>query len=167
MYKHLTVIALALVLLLGASTASALDYKAWVPLLPESISGLDKAGEPNGANMEKSGESWATVQQDYSDGSGEEVTLTIVAGGMSPQLQQFRAMKQFTMETGEKLVKTLKVSGYESILELKKQKKSGTLFIHVKKKTIVIIESNSVKNKDALISMADDVPLSDIESQKY
>jgi len=167
MYKHLTVIALALVLLLGASTASALDYKAWVPLLPESISGLDKAGEPNGANMEKSGESWATVQQDYSDGSGEEVTLTIVAGGMSPQLQQFRAMKQFTMETGEKLVKTLKVSGYESILELRKQKNSGTLLIHVNKKTIVVIESNSVKNKDELISMADDVSLSDIKSQKY
>ena len=167
MYKHLTVIALALVLLLGASTASALDYKAWVPLLPESISGLDKAGEPNGANMEKSGESWATVQQDYSDGSGEEVTLTIVAGGMSPQLQQFRAMKQFTMETGEKLVKTSKVSGYESILELRKQKNSGTLLIHVNKKTIVVIESNSVKNKDELISMADDVSLSDIKSQKY
>ncbi|MEF8823109.1 MAG: hypothetical protein V5B78_02070 [Desulfohalobiaceae bacterium] len=167
MYKHLMVIPLALVFFLAASTANALDYTNWVPLLPESIGGLDKAGEPNGANVEKSGESWATVQQDYSDGSGEEVTLTIVAGGMSPQLQQFRAMKQFTMETGEKLVKTLKVSGYESIFELKKQKNSGTLLMHVKEKTLVIIESNSVTSKDALISLADDVPLSEIQAQEY
>lgn len=49
MYKHLTVVALALVLFLGAATANALDYKDWVPLLPESIGGLDKSGEPDGA----------------------------------------------------------------------------------------------------------------------
>lgn len=167
MYKHLTVVALALALFLGASTANALDYKDWVPLLPESIGGLDKSGEPDGANVEKSGESLATVQQDYSNGSGEEVTLTIVAGGMSPQLQQFRAMKQFTMETEDKLVETLKVSGYESIFELNKQKNTGTLLIHVKEKTIVVIDSNTVKSKDSLTSLADDVPLSDIESQEY
>lgn len=167
MSRYLTVIALALVFFIGASTANALDYTKWIPLLPDSISGLEKAGDPEGANLEKGGESWATVQQDYSNGSKEEASLTIVAGGMSPQLQQFRAMKQFTMETGNKLVETLKVSEYDSIFELNKQNNSGTLLIHVKEKTLVVVESNSVKNKNELISLADDVPLSEIESQKH
>lgn len=146
------------------STTFAADYKNWIPLLPASINGHEKDGDPDGANMQSEGKSWSTLKQEYSDDSGEQIRLTIVSGSTAPQIQQFKALKQFTLETEEKLVETLQVSGNDAALELYKGGGEGNLLIAVHEKTIVVINADSVDSKDALISLTDDVPLSDIAS---
>lgn len=145
-------------------SAYAADYKDWIPLLPERIGGQKKVGEPNGANMESSGESWSTLEQKYSNGSGESVTVTVVSGAMAPQVRQFQAMQQVTMETEEKFVETLEVSGNDAILELHKGGGKGTLLVAPQQTTVVIIQTSSAESKEDLISLANDVPFSDISA---
>ena len=45
MRKYITVFLIAVGFILASSAANAFDYKEWLPLLPESIGGLDKKGE--------------------------------------------------------------------------------------------------------------------------
>lgn len=140
----------------------ALDYKNWIPVLPEKIGGLEKAAEPNGANVNQGKKSWATLQQRYSDNSGKSLQLTIVDGSISPQIQQFKSMKQFAVETENKVIESVEVSGYESVIELDKAEGGGSLLILVQENRVVAIEAGFVSSKKELISLADDVPLSKI-----
>lgn len=151
--------------LLFFSVANAADYKDWVPLLPESIGGYAKTGDPEGINMEQGGKSWSTVQQGYSDSSGEELSL-IVLSGTAPQLQQFQSMKQFSMQTEDRLVETAEVSGNQAVLEVYKGGGEGTIMIKVQEKMLVVIEAGSVAGKGELTSLAEDVPLADIAAQR-
>ena len=152
-----------LCLVFMASTACAADYKDWISLLPDRIDGLGQSGDPDGMNVQSEGQSWSTLEQGYADGSGEkEIKLTIVSGSMAPQVKQFQAMKQFSMEDEEKVVETLEISGNDAVMELYKDGGKGNLLIAPQQKTIVIIQATSADNKEELVSLADDVPLSDI-----
>ena len=145
-----------------ASPTSAAEYKDWIPLLPDRIDGLQRSGDPDGMNVQSEGRSWSTLEQGYGDGSREDIKLTIVSGSMAPQVQQFQAMKQFSMEDEEKIVESLEVSGNNAVMELYKDGGKGTLLIAPQEKTIVILQADSVESKEKLVSLADDVPLSEI-----
>ena len=143
---------------------NAADYKDWIDLLPEKINNLPKSGDPEGGNFEQRGQSWSILKQDYHD-SGNNIRLTIVAGDTAPQLQQFQGMKQFTMETEDRLVESVQISGHEAVFEMQKDRGAGTLLILVQERTLVVIEADAVAGKNELISLADDVQLSDIATQ--
>jgi len=66
MHKYITIFMIAISLIIVSTAANAFDYKNWIPLLPESIGGIEKHGDPSGMNMEKSGQSWSLLRQKYS-----------------------------------------------------------------------------------------------------
>lgn len=152
------------VLLLSFSVFAA-DFESWIPILPETINGLEKADSPDGANVNKGGKSWTTLQQRYSGDSGKNLRLTIVDGSIAPQIQQFKSMKRFTVETENKLIESVDISGYESVIEIDKTGGSSSLLILVREERIVVIDTNAVSNKEELISLAEDISLSDIASK--
>ena len=164
-FRPLAILMGVLCLTFLSSTTCAADYKDWIPLLPASINGHEKNGDADGANKQSENQSWSILEQRYSDGSGDTIRLTIVSGTNAPQVQQFQAMKQFTMETEERFVETLNVSGREAVLELYKGGGEGTLLISLHTKTIVVINADSVGSKKELTSLADEVPLSDIAAK--
>lgn len=155
---------LFLLLPLLMSTAYGANYKNWIPLLPESLNGLEKSGKPNGTNVKSEGETWSTLEQMYSNGSGKKIRLTIVNGTPSPEVRQFQDMKQFAMETDEKFLEKVDVSGHEGVLELYKKGGEGTLLISIREKTTVVLHANSIESKEALMALAGDLPLSEIAS---
>lgn len=162
MRKYITVFMIALGFILASSAANAFDYEDWIPLLPESIGGLDKQGDPEGMNMEESGKSWSSLKQDYSDGQGNDARLTIVTGTNAPGVKEFKTLQKFNMETGERKVKTLEVSGHKAVLDLKKKGGRSNLMISAQDKTLVFVETGSFDSEEDLISLGDDVPLADI-----
>ncbi|MFO7760248.1 MAG: hypothetical protein R6V20_01365 [Desulfobia sp.] len=162
MRKYITVFFIALGFILASSAANAFDYQDWIPLLPESIGGLDKQGEPEGMNMEKSGQSMSTLKQEYSDGSGNDARLTIVTGTNAPGVREFKTLQKFNMETGERKVKTLEISGYKAVLDFNKKGGRSNLMIAPQEKILVVIETRSFDTEDALISMGNDVPLAEL-----
>lgn len=162
MRKYITIFMIALGFILTSSAANAFDYKEWIPLLPESIGGLDKQGEPEGMNMEQSGQSMSTLKQEYSDGNGNDARLTIVTGTNAPGVREFKTLQKFNMETGERKVKTLEISGHKAVLDFNKKGGRSSLMIAARDKTLVVIETRSFNTEDALISMGNDVPLSEI-----
>ena len=162
MRNSIPILIIALGFILVSSSANAFDYKDWVPLLPESINGMEQKGEPEGMNMEKSGQSWSVLRQEYYDANGNNFRLSIVTGSNSPGIRKFEAMQKFNMETGEKEVKTLEVSGYKAVLEFNKKGGKSNLLIAAQDQTLVIIDSACFDNKNDLISLAKDLPLSEI-----
>lgn len=162
MRKSLTILMIALGFILASSAASAFDYRDWVPLLPESIGGMDKQGDPEGINMEKSGESWSTIKQRYSDAEGKNIRLSIVTGSDAPGIKKFKTMETLDMETPKRKVKTLDIAGYKAVLDLNKKGGKSNLLIAPRDKIIVIIDTTSFDNEKALVSLANEVPLSEI-----
>ena len=80
-------------------------------MLPESIGGLNRSGEPSGVNMEQRGQEWAALEQEYTDDRGKDLKLRIVSGPTAPGMKEFNTMKQFTVDTPQRKVKTLEISG--------------------------------------------------------
>lgn len=149
---------------LMVSTNYALDYKDWVSLLPESINGLSKSGNPEGMNMQSGQNQWSTLHQIYSEDS-RNIKITIVAGASAPQIQQFKSMPEFNMENSEQIVKSTQAAGNRAFLEISKTDNSGRLFVSAGDRTIVIFEAEPAEGEDFMISLADEVPLSDIEAK--
>ena len=152
-------------LLLISATAGAVDYKNWLPLVPETLGGLARSGAPDGINMEMSGQSWSSLQQEYSNKSDKRVSLTIVSGMVAPQAQAFQAMSQMQMETQDQVMKTLNVAGYKSLLLLSKADGSGSLMISLNQQTMVVIEAEPVTSDKELVALAEEVPLEKIATQ--
>lgn len=162
MQRAIIIFMIAFGLVLTASAANAFDYNNWVPMLPESISGMEKQDDPDGMNMEKGGKSWSTIKQEYADGNGKDIQLSIITGSDAPGIREFEQMQQFEMESGEQIVKTLEVSGYKAVLDLNKKGGTSNLLISVQNETLVIIETRSFDNEKALVSLAKEVPLDDM-----
>ncbi len=151
-----------LVFIFMSFQAHAFDYNNWIPLLPDTIAGLDKKGDPDGMNMERGEESWAVLKQQYADAAGKDIELSIVTGSNAPGIKQFESMQQFSTETAETKVDTLEISGYKSVLNLDKTGGKSSLLIAVQEQTLVIFETASFDDEESLISLADDVALAEI-----
>ncbi|MFP4531945.1 MAG: DUF4367 domain-containing protein [Desulfobacterales bacterium] len=162
MRKSVSIFMIVLGFIFASSATNALDYRDWVPLLPESIRGLDKHGEPEGMNMEKGSQSWATLKQQYADEEGKALRVSIVTGTDAPIMKKFETLQRFNMETAEKNVKTTEISGHKAVLSLHKKGGKSNLMIAAQKNTLVIIETASFDSEKALVSLAEQVPLADI-----
>lgn len=158
-FQATTILSCIFCLFLTVAITHAADYKNWLDLLPASIDGLEKAGDPEGANMESGGKSWSSLEQDYAGDSNRHIDLVIVTGAMSPQVRTFNNMPDINMESEGKIAKSLEVSGYQAFLELNKNNSSGRLIIAVQEQTIVVIKADPVDGEKKLLSLADQVPL--------
>ncbi len=159
------IILLTTCLLLASVRVDATDYKGWLPLIPPTLGGLAKSGDPDGINMEMSGQSWSSLQQNYTDNSNKRASLTIVSGVIAPQAQAFQAMSQMQMETPDQIIKTVDVSGYKAVLQLSKANKSGSLMISLGEQTLVVIEGEPITNESELSGLAKEVPFKEIAAQ--
>ena len=165
MYAKGKMIFFAVCLLSISVAVGATDYKSWLPLIPDTLGGLARSGEPDGINMEMGGQSWSSLHQEYSNKSNERVSLTIVSGLAAPQAQAFQAMSQMQMETQDQIVKTLEVSGYKSVFQLNKTNKNGSLIISVNQQTLIIIEVEPITSENKVVALAEEVPLQKIATQ--
>ena len=154
---------LVLSVLLIPLTAGAFDYKAWFPLLPHTLGDMVPSGEPDGMNMEMSGQKWSSLNQEYASRDGKKTAqLSVVAGQMAPQVQGFQSMAamNMNMESGDQIMKTVTVSGKKSMLTLDKQSKSGTLMIPVQKDMILSLTLEPATSESELTSLAQQIPIS-------
>ena len=158
--SQIIVIIISVCLLLVAVAAGAEDYKNWIPLLPETIGGLDRAGKPDGMNMETNDQRWCMVHQKYgSDESEKYIDLTLVWGGAAPFMANYQMMSKFEMETEEQITKTVKVSKYKEVINLEKAEQRGTLMLALSKDMIVILEAAPTTEEGQLSSLAEKLPL--------
>lgn len=159
------IILMATCLLLVSVWVGATDYKGWLPLIPETLGDLAKSGDPDGINMEMSGQSWSSLRQNYTDNSNKRASLTIVSGVIAPQAQAFQAMSHMQMETQDQIIKTVNVSGYKAVFQLNKANKNGSLMISLGEQTLVLIEGEPITSEKELTALAKEVPLKKIATQ--
>jgi hypothetical protein len=159
------IILMATCLLFVSVWVGATDYKAWLPLMPETLGGLAKSGDPDGTNREMSGQSWSSLQQNYTDNSNNRASLMIVSGVIAPQAQAFQAMSHIQMETQDQIIKTVNVSGYKAVLQLNKANRNGGLMISLSEQTMVVIEGEPITKEGELTALAKEVPLKKIATQ--
>jgi hypothetical protein len=165
MYAKAKVILLVVCLLSISVAVGATDYKSWLPLIPNTLGGLTRSGEPDGINMEMGGQSWSSLHQEYSNKSNKKISLTIVSGIVAPQAQVFQSMSHMQMETQDQVVRTVNVSGYKSLFQLSKAEKHGSLMISVNQQTLVVIEAEPITSEKELLLLSEEVPLKKIATQ--
>ena len=122
--KHVLLIVFAF--LMTAVMANAADYKVWMPLMPEELGGLKRSGDPEGMNMEMNGKMWSSLHQEYSaDNAERAASVTILGGKDAPGMGGFQAMSSMKMETEDQIIKTIKVSGYNGVFNLERERNAG------------------------------------------
>jgi hypothetical protein len=161
--RNIFIFVVALCVMLSASVAVAAeyDYKDMIPVLPDSIGGMAKSGDPDGGNVQTSGETWAAVEQRYSDGEGR-IRLMVVAGAVAPQVQKFRELSLMEVETEEAIVKTTEISGREAVFQIRKDRAGGTLGIAVRDDVVAAIETNQEVSEKELLSLGEEIPVEEI-----
>jgi hypothetical protein len=153
-------------IVLMTALAGAKDYKAWIPLLPETVAGMAQSGDPEGMNMESNGQKWSMLHQSYGgDGSGKSVELTLVSGAGAPFVANFQMMSKMEMETEDQVIKTVECSKYKGLVNLEKAKKRATLMIALTDETIVVIELAPTSQAKDVISVAEGLPLEEFASK--
>ena len=160
---------LILSLVLMPVMVDAFDYKTWIPLLPPTLGDMTPTGQPDGMNMDMSGQKWSSLNQEYKSSDGKKIAqFMVVAGQMAPQVQGFQSMAamNMNMETGDQIIKTVTVSGKKSMLTLDKQSKSGTLMIPVKKDMILGLTLEPAASASELTSLAKTIPITKFETLK-
>jgi hypothetical protein len=165
MNAKVRIMLMATCLLLMSMNIHAADYKNWLSLLPETMGDLARKGKPDGINMEMNGQSWSSLQQNYSDKAGKTASFTLVSGAVAPQAQAFQMMSHMQMETEDQIVKTLHVAGYKAVYQLQKEDKNGSLMISLNQQTFVVIEAEPITSEKELVALAKDVPLGKISTK--
>ncbi|MCF8052659.1 MAG: hypothetical protein K9L59_15560 [Desulfobacterales bacterium] len=145
--------------LLVATPADAVDYREWIPVLPDSIDGMASAGESRGVNADMNGQSFSSLRQKYGKDGDREILLTIVSGDTAPQIREFRTMTRFRMENEKQLIKSLDIYGNKAVLKLDKNDREGSLYILVEEKTMVVIEAGNAASEKEMRDLAGAVPL--------
>ena len=143
-------------------SAEAIDYKAWIPLLPDTLGGNAQSGEPEGMNMEMGEHRWASLNQKYASGDGKKsIELSIMAGMGAPQVQGYQAMAgmNMQMETGDEIIKTITVSGRKAMLTLDKKDQSGTLVIYLENYAVVVLQADPATEEAHLTQLTEKLPL--------
>ncbi len=161
--KKLSVV-LVLGLLLLPSITHALDYKVWIPLVPKTLDNLSQDGDPDGMNMEMSGQKWSSLCQDYA-GGGKSLNLCVFAG-MAPQAMQYQGMfaMNMSMETEEQVMKTVLVSGHKVLLMLEKKEKTGTAVVDLGNSLIAVLNVEFEISEDKMVKLVEMLPLSELKN---
>jgi hypothetical protein len=154
---------MALCFLFLPQVAGALDYKAWFPILPQSLGSMQTSGEPDGINMDMGGQQWSSVHQAYASQDGKtSAELTIMAGKAAPEAQAWQAMAKMNMETEEQMMKTVDVGGHKGMLTLDKKDKTGTLMIPLKNDTVVVLHLEPASGETEIMQLGQLLPLAQI-----
>ncbi|MFP4482394.1 MAG: hypothetical protein ACLFN0_06295 [Thermovirgaceae bacterium] len=161
--RNIFIFLVALCVMLAASVAVAAeyDYEDMIPVLPDSIGGMEKSDDPDGGNLENSGQTYAAVEQKYSDGA-KRIRLMVVAGDTAPQVQKFRELSLMEVETEEAILKSTEISGREAFFQIRKDQPGGTLGIAVQNDVVAAIETNQDVNENDLISLGEEIPVEEI-----
>jgi hypothetical protein len=153
-------------ILLITAVVGAKDYKTWTPLLPETVAGMARSGEPDGMNMESNGNKWSMLHQRYAgNGSDKSVELTLVSGAGAPFVANFQTMSKMEMETGDRVIKTVKISNYKGLINLDKAQKRAILMIALTDETMVVMEVAPATQEKDIIAVAEDLPLEEFASK--
>ena len=153
-------------IVLMTAVAGAKDYKTWTPLLPETVAGMARSGEPEGMNMESNGNKWSMLHQRYAgNGSDKSVELTLVSGLGAPFVANFQMMSKMQMETGDRVIKAVEVSKYKGLINLDKAQKRAILMIALTEETMVVMEVAPAAQEKDIIPLAEDLPLEEFASK--
>jgi hypothetical protein len=160
---------LALGFLLLPAVSGALDYKTWIPILPQRLGSLQTSGEPDGMNMDMGGQQWSSVHQRYASQDGKmSAELTIMAGKAAPQARAAQAMTNMNMETEDQVMKTVDIGAHKGMLTLDKKEKTGTLMIPLKNEAVVVFHLEPASGETEIMQLGQLLPLAKIvDKAKY
>ncbi len=151
---------LLIILGLVTNVASAADYKSLIPLLPEKLGDLSRAGKPEGMNIEMGEQAWSSLTQAYAAKNGQpSATLTVILGQGAPQAAMFQSMTRMKIETDEQLIKSVEVPPYAGLLHIEKAEKRGTLTLSLSKNVLVILEAEAMGDENDFLELAKALPL--------
>jgi len=160
------IIGVCAAIVLMAGVAGAKDYKVWKPLLPETVAGMPKSGEPEGMNMETNGQTWSMLHQRYAgDNADKSAELTLVSGMGAPFVANFQMMSKMEMETEDQMIKTVKVSTYKGLINLEKAENRAVLMIALTEETMVVLEVAPATQEKDIITVAEGLPLDKFASE--
>ncbi len=155
---------LALGFLLIPAIASALDYKIWLPLIPETLDNMPRKNDPEGMNMEMSGQKWASLCQEYSE--GKKLLNFCIFAGMAPQAMQYQSLfaMNMSMETPEQVIKTITISGNKVLLVLEKKEGNGTAVIDLDNNLIAVLNVEYRITEGEISKLVEVLPLAELKN---
>lgn len=87
---------------------------------------------------------------------GTKVTVQIIDGGFAPMAyMSFNALKNFSIDSSDKYVKSVEINGYPGIDQFKFKRNRGSIMLLVKQRLLFQFECRNCKNNDLLKKLAE------------
>jgi len=141
------------------------NWRKLVPFLKD-IKGWEAIDKAEGSTVTTQQFKMSEVEREYKSGD-KTLEIKIIDGANFPMAYAgFKAMKNFQIDTSEKLVKSIKIKEYPAVEEIEFNRKEARLLILIGDRFLVQMEENNVKNADELKKIAEILELKKLENLK-
>ncbi|HEB58551.1 MAG TPA: hypothetical protein ENJ01_04955 [Gammaproteobacteria bacterium] len=152
-------------LFLLTSAVQAADYKAWLSLLPETVMGMTRAGEPDGANVTMGEMQNSSLTLRYRKGSGDHARhaeIMVIYDSSKSLIMPFSMVRDMRVETPQEIHKPTTLSGFDAIYQLDRQVPQNALIVILRPDLLINMTFQPPISEDAIMKFAAELPLAEL-----
>lgn len=136
----------ALVLFFHVGTSWAVDYKEWIPYIPDEMDGLKAEPRKDGMNMEMGGQKTSSLTVTYVDGA-KQSKVSIMHSGDPGMVEGQRAIGSMSMETPDFVMKPVEIEGFKGSYHDDKQSKRVQIMLFLSDNALLIFDADGGKDE--------------------
>jgi len=156
-------ITLTFVLFLTPGLSWALDYKDWLPLLPDEIGGLKTKSKDNGVNINAGGVIMSSLTITYGEGD-KKIDISISAEASGEPIKSGPAKEQVVVETKDFVQKVIKVQGFVGMYMNNKSAKNQLLRVSLNSKAAFTFMANGYEGEKYFLGLVNKINLKKISA---
>lgn len=156
-------ITLTFVLFLTPGLSWALDYKDWLPLLPDEIGGLKTKSKDNGVNIKAGGTSMSSLTVTYGEGD-KQIDISITAEASGVPNKSVQAKEQIVVKTEDFVQKLINIQGFVGMYMYNKSAKNHILRVSLNSKSAFTFMANGYEGEKYFFSLVDKINLKKISA---
>ncbi|MFV1985543.1 MAG: hypothetical protein ACC657_18485 [Thiohalomonadales bacterium] len=154
-------IILTFVIFLAPGLSWALDYKDWLPLLPDEIGGLKTKAKDSGVNINAGGTIMSILTITYGEGDKKiDISITAEASGIPNKSAQTK--ERTIMETEDFVQKIIIIQGFIGLYMNNKSAKNHIIKINLNSKSTFTFMADGYEEEKYILGLVNKINLKKI-----
>ncbi|WP_455220895.1 hypothetical protein [Kaarinaea lacus] len=141
----------------------AVDYKEWIPFIPDEMDGLKAQSKKDGMNMEMDGQKTSSLTVTYSEGV-KQSKVSVMYSGDPGMIEAQRSMGSMSLETPEFVMKPIEIEGFKGSYHDDKKSKRVQIMLFFNDNALLIFEADGGKDEKHYAGLVKKINLKKIYS---
>ena len=134
--RYIKLLTPTLVLLLTPCVSWAVDYKDWLPLIPDTLDGLTVSAKDEGENLDLGVMNMSNFSRQYGEGD-KQINISIMYESSGEQIKAQNARTQKNIKLAELVQKRITIQGFESVYDHNKSVPYQRITVFLNDKAVI------------------------------